>query len=271
MKRNLLLLLFWSLGFCTKWSGSAKSADGLVIQGRNYLAVKNLTNANASFSAAVALSPNHQTANAFFAATRLLTLPDRQPAQDMMDRLGVALTNRNIYHWTARLPTDTNGIPVPPNDFNLMEGVAFVRTNFLPEVTAALGNFTKITDTNFVLTLSSNETSMAAVILDFGDIQMLRALLHAVELGCYTINSYNVSIQLNALYSLFYRRSTVTTEGLLAEYPLALTFATTNDFQAARLAFENGVERYLVASEFIRGRPTNITRLFNYEAQKAAD
>ena len=103
--------------------------------------------------------------------------------QDMMDRLGVALTNRSIYHWTAHLPTDTNGIPVPPNDFNLMEGVAFVRTNFLPEVTAALGNFGKITDTNFVLTLSSNETSMAAVILDFGDIQMLRALLHSVELG----------------------------------------------------------------------------------------
>src|SRR6266496_5567899 len=115
------------------------------------------------------------------------------------------------------------------------------------------------------------ETSMAAVILDFGDIQMLRALLHAVVLGCYTINSYNFSIQLNALYSLFYSRSNVTTEGLLADYPLALTFATSNDFQAARLSFENGVERYLAASKFIRGRPTNITRLFNYDAQQAAD
>jgi len=183
VKRNLLLFLFCSFAFGTQWSGSGQTADGFVLQGRNYLAVKNLTNANASFSTAVALSPNHQTANAFFAATRLLTLPDRQPAQDMMDRLGVALTNRNIYHWTARLPTDTNGIPVPPNDFNLMEGVAFVRTNFLPEVTAALGNFSKITDTNFVLTLSSNESSMAAVILGFGDSQMLRALLLSLELG----------------------------------------------------------------------------------------
>jgi len=41
--------------------------------------------------------------------------------------------NRNIYHWTARAPTDTNGIPVPPNDFNAMEGVAFVGRTSSPK------------------------------------------------------------------------------------------------------------------------------------------
>src|SRR5438552_11267377 len=236
MKRTLLFV--W-LSLVTMGSGLGQSADNLVLQGRNYLANRNFTNANASFAAAVALAPNHQTANTLLAATRLLTLPDRQPTQNMMDRLGLALTNRNIYHWTARPPTDTNGIPVPPNDFNAMEGVAFVRTNFLPEVTAALANLATVADTNFVLSLSSNETSVAAVILDYGDIQMLRALLHAVELGCYTANAYNFSVQLNALYSLYYRQRMETIEALLADYPLALTFSTTNDFHAAQFSFEN--------------------------------
>ena len=53
MKRTLLFV--W-LSLVTMGSGLGQSADNLVLQGRNYLANRNFTNANASFAAAVALA-----------------------------------------------------------------------------------------------------------------------------------------------------------------------------------------------------------------------
>jgi hypothetical protein len=177
----------------------AQTADNLVLQGRALLVAKDLTNANSRFAAAVAKTPNHQTANALYAATRLFSWPYTQPAQDMMDRLGVSLTNRNIYKWTAKLPKDTNGVPIPPNDLNASELVALVRTSFLPEITGSLDNLARVSDPNFILNLATNETTIGQVTLDFGDIQMLQSLLHTTEFLIFTINSYNLNAQLNAL------------------------------------------------------------------------
>jgi hypothetical protein len=154
---------------------AGQSADNLVLQGRSLLSTGDLTNATTRFAAAVAASPNHQTANALLAGTRLFALSYRQPFQDLLDRLGVGPTNRSVYQWSADLQRDTEGVIVPPNDFSAQELVSFVRTNVLAEVEAALGNAGKITDRNFVLALSSNETSVAGVVIDYGDIQMTRA------------------------------------------------------------------------------------------------
>jgi hypothetical protein len=249
----------------------AQSADHFVLQGRGYLVARDITNANAAFGAAVDISPDHETANALYAITRLLCLPYQGPSQDLMDRMGLSLTNRDIYNWTARLPLDTNGIPIPPNGFDSMEGTAFVRTNILPQVQGSISNLAKIADTNFVLSLSSNETTLAQVVVDYGDIQMLRALLGAAELEGYTLQAYNLSIQLNALYNMFYRGRELTIEQILASYPLALTLATTNDFPAAQASLEDAIKSYLVASDFIRSRPTNVTRLFNYDPSMSTD
>ncbi|MCL4786835.1 MAG: hypothetical protein KJ070_08585 [Verrucomicrobia bacterium] len=58
---------------------------------------------------------------------------------------------------------------------------------------------------------------------------------------------------------------------MLMDYPSLLTFATTNDLNAAKLAFQNGADRYMEASQVIRNRSTNVTRLFNYDAGVAAN
>jgi hypothetical protein len=60
-------------------------------------------------------------------------------------------------------------------------------------------------------------------------------------------------------------------ESLLTDYPQLLTFATTNDLQAASAAFTNGVNAYMIASAFIRARPTNEIRLFNYDEVSAQE
>lgn len=247
-----------------------QTADNYILQGRSSLAAKDPASAHSQFAAAVSAAPNHQTANAFLMASRLLSLPYRQPTQDILDRLGVARTNRDIYAWTAKLPTDQEGNVAPPNDFSAAEIVAFVRTNILSEVGAALVNASKVTDRNFVLTLSSNETAVGEMTVDYGDIQMIRACLHAAEMIGLTLNALNLDVQLNALYTL-QSRGELTIERILADYPLLLMFSEPGDFVSGRTAFQAAVDRYLTASEFIRSRPANLQRLFNYDPEMELD
>jgi hypothetical protein len=247
---------------------SAQTADDYVGEGRAFLAATNIVAANASFSSAVALSPNHQTANVFYAATRLLAWPTQPVGSNFLDRIGMPADGRNIYNWTAYLPADTNGVPYAPAGVNANESALMLRTNILPVLIAAEANLAKVTDPNFTLYVTSNETRTVAVTLDYGDILLIRAMLLAAEYSVYTAHSLNLDAQLTTIRSL-YTNDEFSIERVLMDHPSLLTFATTNDLVAAKLTIQNGVNRYLQASEFIRNRPTNVTRLFNYDAAVA--
>lgn len=246
----------------------AQTADEFVSQGRAFLSQSNLAAANNSFASAVALSPDNPSANVFYAATRFLILPSEPVGSNLLSRIGVPLAGRDIYNWTAELPADTNGVPLAPAGVNANEFTTVLRTNCLPAFIASDENLAKVIDTNFVMNLTSNETRTVSVTLDYGDVLMLRAMLHAAEYFTYTTYSWNLDAQLASIRAL-YANDEFTIERLMMDYPNLLTFATTNDLAAAQIAFQNGTDLYLQASEFIRNRPTNVTRLFNYDAGKA--
>src|SRR5438128_8815777 len=159
----------------------AQDADALVAQGRAFLAQKDLPNANARFSAAVTAWPDHETANALYAATRLLVLPNDPSVANFLDRLGISQTNRSINHWSTSVPRDTNGVPLAPPGMSGADASDLIHATILPEMDAAASNLAMVTSTNFLLNLSSNETSITDVTLDRGDILMLRSLLQFTE------------------------------------------------------------------------------------------
>ncbi len=197
----------------------AQDANTLITQGRAFLAQKNLTNANARFQAAVQIERGNQNANVFLGATRLLTLVDQPAGKAFLDRLGFAPTNRSFYGWTAGLARDTNGVVLAPANMSASEITAFLRTNVLLEMAAAADNLAKVADTNFTLTLASNETTIAEVTLDYGDVLLVRAGLEFAEYLGYTIHSWNLDAQLTAIRSLL-TNSATTTEGFLAQFRL---------------------------------------------------
>lgn len=267
MKTKLLSIGLLLAVNCSLW---AQTADDYVSQGRAFLSASNIIAANDSFSHAVALSPNHQTANVFYATTRLLVLPSQPAGSNFLNRLGVPVEGRDIYNWTAEPPTDTNGVPLAPAGVNASEFTAMLRTNVLPSVIAAEANLARVTGTNFLLDLTASETHIADVTLDYGDLLMLRAMLQAAEYFAYSSYSWNLEAQLSAIHSL-YTNDETSIERVLMDYPNLLTFATTNDLNVAKQAFQDGVELYMAASQFIRNRSTNVTRLFNYDAEQAED
>lgn len=266
MKIKLITVALWLNFNCLLL---AQTADDYVSQGRDFLSATNIVAANGSFSNAVALSPNHETANVFYAITRLMVLPSQPVGSNFLDRIGMPIAGRDIYNWTAKLPTGAHDVPLAPAGVNANESAAILRTNVLPALIAAEANLATVTDTSFVLTLTSNETRIVEVTLDYGDIQMFRAMLQAVEYFAYSTYSWNFDAQLDAIHSL-HTSEQLSIERLLMDYPNLLTYATTNDLAAAKLAFQNGVDRYMAASQIIRDRPTDVMRLFNYDAGQAA-
>lgn len=272
---------------------SAASSDNLVNTGRAALAAHNLAQANLCFSNAVARDPNNANANALYAVTRLLVLPDNSsPVGAFLTRLGVDQNGRDPYDWTARPATNADGSLAVPKGVNASEGSAVLRTNVLAEIAGAEANLARITDTNFLLQLTRSDTSIEGATLDYGDVLLLRAALRASLYAGYTVGCWNADVPLSALdalmktgqkevYSTNADDGTVTTnlvetpapgvQAILAQYPQLLTFSNTNDLSTARLAFSSAVDLYVYASDFIRHRPANVTRLFNYSADMAAN
>ena len=261
MKTRILIPLIIAL-FC--WNADSQTADDWVSQGRSYLATHDIPDANASFAQALTLNPSHKTANALYAITRVLVLPGQPAGSNFLTRIGFPVAGRNIYGWTSTLSTDTNGLVLAPVGVNANEFTAQLRTNVLPVVSGAISNLAAITDTNFTLNLTSDETSVVGVTVDYGDLKLIQAALYGAEYLIYTLNAQNLDAQLTALRAL-YTNGTLSAEEVLKDYPQLLTFATTNDLQNACAAFTNAVNTYFKASALIRARATNTVRLFNYD------
>lgn len=247
----------------------AQPAEVLIAQGRAFLEAQNLPAANARFATAVAANPSHAEANALYAATRLLVLLDRPPLGEFLTRAGLPATNRTIFGGQLTWPKDTNGVWLFAPGALASEAVALLRTNLLGEILAAEQNLAVITNTGFLLTLSSNETSLTNLTVDFGDVQMLRAWLRGAECAALVAGSCDLDLPLATLTAI--GQGTSTLQAALAAYPLVFGPGVTNELAAAQGAFTNAVDLYLTASTFIRSRPAGEVRLFNFRAEDAPD
>ncbi len=234
-------------------SVQASPADTLVSEGRTFLEQKNLSAAKAKFAAAVAADGNHANANFFYAVTRLLSQATTPAGETFLTRLGFPAGGRDIYHWNSSVPKDEDGETVIPEEVTVAEFSAHLRNEILPEVIGANANLAKITDDEFQVSLTALETTTSAVTVDYADVLVLRAILHGLEYWSYTLNSWNLDVQLTSLKS-FCGCGTVDAEYLLRDYPNLFTFATLADQVAGRAAFENLVTRYSQASHGLRER-----------------
>ena len=244
----ILLALSWTM------LASAQTANSLVAQGTNDLVLQTqqgLWNANTNFASAVALSPANPTANVLWAATRLLVLPQTPAGSNFLNQLNITNGSRSVYGWTATLPSDLNGNPVFPVNYNSASLIAFFRTNIMAVIVGAATNLASVTNPNFTLPLSSAETASEDVTLDYGDIQMLRALLAAGQFAGYTLNANNCGVILPQVEAAM-QTNGLTYQWLLSTYPNLLSLASASDLTASEGALTNAIALYFAASDYIR-------------------
>jgi len=266
-------------------AGPAAWADAFST-GTNDLAHTNLSGAYANLAAAVKASPNDPGANVYFAFTRLLSIPNGSAMKTFLSDWGLSAAGRDVYDWTARPHTDAGGTIEFPGGQNVDSVTAVTRSDVLPILAGAETNLAHITDTTFTLFMPHTVThphhgsyldgGVGDVTLDYGDVQMLRAGLEAEVFQIYNVHSWNVDGKVSAI-SNYEQIPDLTSgagkegiEGVLKKFPDAFTFATTNDFKAAREAFTNAINDYLAASQFIRSRPPGTLRLFNLQPDDLA-
>ncbi|MGP8200734.1 MAG: leucine-rich repeat protein [Limisphaerales bacterium] len=232
--------------------------------GTNYVAEGDFALANLSFANALSLSPNNAADIFFLAASGLLSLPEQPAGSNFLSRIGIGSAGRDIFNWQATEPTNANGhleVPATTPPLNADEFGAQLRTNVLPAIITAQNNLAQITDSGFTVDLTTNETHAGAVTVDWGDVQMLRAMCDVAELFIYTTYSWNLNVQLNTATNFFGPDGDF--EAFLTNYPSVLTTASTADLPAAKGAFTSAINEYFSASQFIRSRPEGEVRLFN--------
>lgn len=265
----ILRLLVAAFACSTFLAARGQSPSDYVLQGRIYFEQRNITRANDNFAAALALDPNHTTANAFYAVTRLLAVTKTPSFNSLLDSIGLTQTNRDAFSWSAAFRTNSAGTPLVDDNLNAEEAVTFIRGTLLPEVVGAIGNLSRIQDQSFLLNLTADEAfSTHPVTVDFGDIRLMRASLEFSRLVLLTISTWNFDAQASAVRSL-YENDELSAEQILRKFPQLLTISSTNDLPLAKEAFQRSISDYLLASFLIRSRPTNIVRLFNLDATEA--
>ncbi len=249
------------------------TADALVGSGRAALTLRtnpNLISAAATFGAAVGLAPAHETANFFQAVTRLANLANQPATTNFLNRLLVSPTGRDPYNWQATATRDVKGL-VAPAGVNTDELPANLRTNALPEILGALTNLARISQPDFMVSVTKAEAGLGPVgsgtpvDVDQGDLWMGRALLH---LGQYTVHhssSWNLSTLLTTFKSLS-TNDALSLQRILQDHPQLLTFSDLAQLAPARAAIEAGIDAYVQGSGSLRSRPPGTRRLLNLNA-----
>ena len=244
--------------------GACPAAWAQYSAGTNNLAHTNLTAAYNDFNSA----PASPTNDVYLALTRLLALPTNDAtAGAFLTGLGIPASGRDVYHWKAKPPTNSNGGLVVPDSLTADQFTAEIRNDIVPEIALSEANLAQITDPTFTLFMPGSVTHFADVTIDYGDVLVMRAILDALEVFGYTIHTANLNAQFGAVSNLVAGNKSV--EDVLSTYPGLLTATNTSDLSLARGAFTNAISRYLTASQFIRNtRPAGVKRLFNLDTNE---
>ncbi|HTR41050.1 MAG TPA: Ig-like domain-containing protein, partial [Pseudomonadales bacterium] len=248
MKKSLIVSWVCAVMFCCNVFG--QTANDYVASGLGNLANEDLVNANSNFLAALTLDTNNADANVLLAATRLLLAPQTPAGSNFLNGLNFPANGRDVYNWTSAPPKDAFGGPVFPANYNSTNVVYFYRTNIMLLVNASLINLGNVTDTSFLLTITNGD-GLGQVTIDYGDVQMFRALLTAGNFLGYTLDANNVSFILPKIVGLADTNG-LTLQQILSTYPSLLTPHNTNDLIPSENALESAATFYFTASDFIR-------------------
>ncbi len=247
-------------------AGASPGSQDLVNEGRTSLfnggefTEAGLLAANDKFEAAVNADPSDPEANLFYALTRLAVLfyaPYTAGApidnlNELLDGFGMSV---DIFTGTATFTRDGNGnVLLPPDTPSGPAIQNYLQSGILPEIGAALANLSQI-DEPFGLLLTQAETGMPYDIeVDYGDVRLLRSLLHAATAAGYVLLSYDLDIDFDAVYTQVRSGAIRAAPDLLGAYPAFLTLLQTGaaDMNAAKGAAIHAIDEYLAASDFLR-------------------
>ncbi len=262
MKRRTLILSLLAL---VSLDLQAQTADDYVNAGRNALQghdMASLALANSNFNKALTIDVSNAPANLLAAGTRLLLLPQNPTVSQALTSIGLPQVGRDIYNWTAELPKDSNGNTIIPASANSSQVVTLYSNSVLPALAACQTNLSRITDQGFLLNLTAAETDGQDVTIDYGDVQILRALVSAGQFMGHVMSSENLGVVISHIAQLG-KSDQLSFQRILSDYPSLFKLTSASEVVASLPPFTNAIAYYLGASDFLENaRTPGADRLF---------
>ncbi len=197
--------VIWAL---TATAHANPASDALVAQGRALLFNNgNLTSSGIvaskpKFKDAVVADPTDQTANFFYALTRMLSFGleqggsgDLETLRDLYAAFGITLADDDsIYELPFSDPPMLNGRYDPPQTIPAGEPIrTFLEGPFVDLLDGAIANLDVI-DPAITLTLTADETGGDPVEVDYGDVLLFKSLLYTLKASVLIASAYDIAI-----------------------------------------------------------------------------
>jgi len=184
-----------------------------------------LENAHAAFKTGLQTAPNDPELNFFYAATLLAREAHTEVFQQQFTSLNATIISPSLYELEYSFPLGFANLFMPAVGATTDAHLAYLNSK-ATLIEEALSCLDKITNDNFVLTLTSAETSLLDTKVDYGDVCLLRAGLRLARAGLYLANSYNISGEYRKFYDL-YAAGNLTPQAVLATFPQLFNLSTT--------------------------------------------
>jgi hypothetical protein len=263
----LLVILFFLI------NGTSAQAD-LVSDGRVLLfnhgnpTYSGILAANQKFKEALSINPNNQEANLFYAVTRCGAFALQngggggyQTLRDIFEAFNIIRNSNDFIQYSPgddSHDTEYNSPYDTPSQFPVDSPSGEAIRQFLAGpvmvlLNDSIANLDKIRST-FQTILTTDETGDEAVEVDYGDVLMCKAILHAGKCLISIISSYNINVDTDEIFNKIKNDQFGINPDLLNVYPnfLILLNGGINTLQSAEAALLTTIENYLSASNFIR-------------------
>lgn len=228
----------------------------------------NVVAADEACKSELAADPGNPEINLFRSVTRIVRIAEEDtngpdPAtftdswKEMLDRAGVSIGGRSIFSFTADFARDPNGKVLIPFDApNGVDTQTFLKNVVLPEIDGALANLAKV-GPGFTMTITASEArSDTPVEVDFSDIKLYEAGLHATRAAVLAFLSYDVDIGVSDAEKIASKSEAgdLNFQTELNARPNLLTLTSGADLflPQAESAVKAAIDAYMAASDFVR-------------------
>jgi alpha-tubulin suppressor-like RCC1 family protein len=217
-------------------------------QARDALNARNLSLASSKLNAALAENPNDGPALFLRAVLDLYNVWSDPALATHLAALGFSGSpdplNLTLQWSVDGFPKGALSAPVR----------AWLMGNLYPKMAAIEANLAKITDTGFISAFGPYDLGLQGEdsIVDYGDVQVLRALLNAGLAALKWLETQNTDVDLAAL-QLDRQNGRLSVESLLSKYPQLLNASATAPAAQAEFVsrFKQALDRYKAFSDFV--------------------
>jgi hypothetical protein len=245
---------------------TGQTPDGLLREGRAFLASQNYSSAINRFTLLINKQPGNEEARFLRAAATLFFVTEHADVVEILDKLSVSKSGRDIFNWRAELVEDESGLPAIDPSYSSRSIVSVVSQIVLNDFESAISDIQMVTNRSFRIKISKDENKVCDIVIDFADTRMILAGLYFCKSASILLSDWHNDGGVWGDFRSIIATNDWSLESILLKFPTLLTDSTNIKRADSKAALIRSCEYYLEGSELIRGRIDGLAYLFTFDS-----